>query len=68
MTSLMQTYSAPVDIANIQAFLTHRGIAHKIDIVCNHNQWYIFNSNYFTDNQLHVILDDLCDYVLEAAQ
>jgi hypothetical protein len=68
MNSLSQTYSSPVNISDIQLFLATRGIADKIDIVCNHNQWYIFNSKYFSENQLHDILDDLFDSVLEAAE
>jgi hypothetical protein len=68
MISLSQTYSNSVSITNIQTFLTNRGIADKVNVVCNDIQWYNFESNYFSEHQLHDILDDLCDYVLEAAE
>jgi hypothetical protein len=68
MISLSQTYSNSVNLIDIQTFLTNRRIADKVNVVCNSSYWYNFESNYFSEHQLHNILDDLCDYVLEAAE
>jgi len=66
MVTLSQTYSKPVQQEQIQGFFQSPRIADKIRVEQNHDQWYIFSSRYFEENQLHAILDDLCDKIQEA--
>lgn len=68
METLSQTYSQPVSLDQIQGFFQSRRIADKIEIEQHSDWWYVFSSDYFSEHQLHDILDDLCDLVLEAAE
>lgn len=68
MTTLSQTYSKSVSLDQILGFFQSRSIANKIEIEQHADWWYVFSSDYFSEYQLHDILDDLCDSVLEAAE
>lgn len=64
MTILTQTYSRAVEIDQLHQFFQRRGISDKIQIEQKDQSLYTFSSDYFTEHELHRVLDDACDEVL----
>lgn len=67
MKQISQTYSHPTDVNDIKSYIMDRDLENVLSVTETSKGYYIFDysEDYFGNNLLHDILDDLCDYLVE---